>query len=247
MNLVILSPSKNPRTMEHKIKAETRSIVGKKVKKIRNAGYIPGAVYGFKGLFNLQISTKEFTKLYDDVGTTAVVEVDIAGKNHNCYIGEVQMDPVSREYMHVSFREVNLNVETTSTVPFVLHGQDESPAVKEEESMIILSMDEIELRGLPKNLPEEIELNVSGFHAGDTITVEEIKLPEGVELVHDEKEDRQRVVVTTASAVQDEEEIDVQAATEELQAQEDEAAENTKEGAGAGDDTGAQEAKDKKE
>lgn len=194
------------------LKAQDREITKKKVSKLRKDGLVPAAVFGFKGNSNIQISAKEFEKVYKEAGTTALVELVLDSKKHNVYVDEVQINPATRQFLHVSFREVNMNVEITSTVPFVLIGAEESPAVKDEQMLVILSRNDVDVRGLPSVLPAEIEINVSEFKAGDTIILKDIKLPEGVEYVYeDQLED---VVVTTTSAVQEEIIEDVQAAIE---------------------------------
>jgi large subunit ribosomal protein L25 len=198
------------KAMSENIKAESREILKKKVKNLRTQGIIPGAVYGFKGTFNVQLNNKEFSKLFDEIGHTSVLELTIGDKTHNVFIDEVQMNPATRVYTHVTFKEVNMNVETTAEIPFELTGEELSPAVKDEESIIILSKTFVLLRGLPKDLPPQITIDVSGFHAGDTVVLKDIKLPEGVAAVHEEE--LEDVVVTTTSAVQAEIIEDVNAA-----------------------------------
>lgn len=204
--------------MEYSITAEIREITNKKAKALRKHGLVPGAIYGFHGNYNIQLSSLPFSQLYKEAGTTALVSLTLDGKKHNCYIEEVQMNPVTREYTHVSFREVNMREEMTAEVPFELSGQEESLAVKEQESLIILSKPTVELRGLPTNLPQSIIIDVSKMNAGDTITLKDIVLPEGVVLVHEE--DLEEVIATTVLAVQAQEAVDVNAEMEAKVAEE---------------------------
>lgn len=197
---------------QYTLKAQKRYITKKKVKKLRNSGVIPAAIFGYNGNFNIQLDRKEFNKIYDKAGNTSVVDIELEGKTHSVYISEVQMNPVTREWIHASLREIKMNEEITASIPLVLVGAEESPAVKNEQMLVILSVNEIELRGLPRKLPSEIKLDVSGFHANDTLTVKDIKLPTGVTLVRDDEESMNEVIVTTASAVQAEIVEDVQAA-----------------------------------
>lgn len=199
---------------QYTIKAQVRTKTRKKAKSLREQGVIPAAIFGYKGNYNIQINEKDFSKLFAQVGNTKIVDVDLDGETHSVYINEVQRDPVTRRWIHVSFREVKMDEEITASIPFVLVGADESPAVKNEQMLVILSLNEIELKGLPSKLPSEITLDVSGFHAGDVLKVKDIKLPEGVKLVHDSEEDLEEVIVTTTSAIQDEAIENVQAAIE---------------------------------
>jgi large subunit ribosomal protein L25 len=203
--------------MEFTIKAEPREVTKKKVKQLRNQGLVPAAIYGFNGNVNVQFVEKEFAKVLSKAGHTSVVELDLGGKNHNVIIDEVQINPVTREIKHVSLREVNMKVEITADVPFEIQGEELSPAVKEQSSLIILSTPSVEVRGLPKSIPHAITIDVSALAAGDTITLKDIKLPEGLELVR--AEDIDMTVVTTTSALQEEVEINVNEAMAEATAE----------------------------
>lgn len=194
----------------YKLQANKREITKKQVKNLRKVGTLPAAIFGYKGNFNIQLNTKEFIKVYADAGHTSVVDIDFSDKVHSVLINEVQINPFTRDFLHVSLREVKMDEEITAEIPFVLIGAEESPAVKDESNLVILSQNAIELKGLPRNLPQEITIDVSGFHAGDTLEFKDIKLPEGITVAHDE--DLEAVIVITASAVQEELEIDVNAA-----------------------------------
>jgi large subunit ribosomal protein L25 len=192
------------------LQSEPREVLKKRVKNLRKAGLIPAAIFGYKGTFNIQVNLKEFTKLYADASHTGIVEVLLEGKKHSVIIDEVQFNPVSGDWTHASLRELRMDEEITAEIPFVLEGAEESPAVVDEESLVILSTSEVELRGLPRALPQEIVINVSAFHAGDTIILKDVKLPEGVVLVthgnseEEEAEELETVIVTTTSAIQEE-------------------------------------------
>ncbi len=189
---------------QYKIKASTRDITKKKVQKLRKAGLIPAAIYGYNGNFNIQLDEKEFIHLYEVVGNTKVVDVELDGKVHHAYISEVQVNPVSRSVLHVSFREVSLKEEITASIPFVLVGAENSPAEKEHKHIVILAIPNVELRGLPTKMPSEITIDVSHLSAGDTIHIKDIQLPAGVVLVHTDPDYLNQVVVTTAPATQEE-------------------------------------------
>jgi large subunit ribosomal protein L25 len=194
--------------MEHKLSAQPREVVKKQVKQLRKAGFVPAAIFGYKGNFNVQLPIKEFTKVFSDAGHSTIVDIDVNGTIHSVLVDEVQINPLTRDAVHVSLREVRMDEEITVEVTVELSGEEESPAVKDEETLIILTQSTIEVRGLPKSLPSEITIDVSGFHAGDTLTLTQIKLPEGVHLVSHQLEEGEEqddpTIVTTASAIQEE-------------------------------------------
>lgn len=227
------------------LKAQDRELTKKKVNRLRKEGLVPAAVFGFKGNTNLQVNAKEFGKVYSEAGTTALIELTTEAGKHNVYVDEVQINPATRSFLHISFREVRMDEEMTSTVPFVLVGAEESPAVKDQQMLVLLSENEIELRGLPANLPAELTIDVSAFNAGDTIVMKDIKLPEGVALVREE--DGEKVIVTTTSAIQEEIIEDVQAAIEADAAEKNADGTEGAEGEAATTEGGEAKAEDKKE
>lgn len=190
--------------MEQALNVNLRDKTKEKNRRLINEGIIPAAIYGYKGNFNIKVNDKEFVSLYKQSGTTSLIKLSLDGKVHNVYIQEAQFDPVYRNYTHISFREVNLNEEIISTVPFVIENAEASPAVKEQNHLVILAISEIDLRGLPSNLPQEIKLDASKFNAGDSIHMNEIELPEGVALVHEE-DANQTVMITTDATIKEEE------------------------------------------
>jgi large subunit ribosomal protein L25 len=186
------------------LKAENREVTGKKVKTLRKDNLTPAAIFGYKGNFNVQVDTKELIRVYSDAGHTTVVDIEVGDATHSVIINEVQINPVTRIPTHVSLREVRMDVEITAEIPFLLTGADESPAVKDQEQLVILSRNFIELKGLPRKLPSEITIDVSGFNAGDTITLKDIELPDGITLIQEGEEALEEVIVTTTSAIQEE-------------------------------------------
>lgn len=205
--------------MELKLNAEKRINTGKKAKKILSQDYIPSAIYGYKGNFNIQVKVKDFRKIFELGGYTSIIDLVLENEDHSTYIQEIQIDPVSRNPIHISFREVDVTKEVSQYIPFVLTNEEKSPAVREQSGLVLLSLQEIELYGLPKNLPKELVIDASSMNLGDVITVSDIKLPEGVELVR--SEESSMPVVTTASSV-----------IEDISTESDETKEDIQEGAG---------------
>lgn len=208
---------------KHTIEAQPRAVIKKGVKRLRKEGLVPAAIFGYKGNINIQLNAKIFKKVYEAAGHTTIVEVELEGKKHNVLIDEAQINPVTREVSHVSLREVRMDEEITMAIPLELVGSDEAPAVKDENQMIILAVTELEVKGLPGNMPSEIKIDVSKFHAGDTLTLSQVVLPEGVVFVEhaeDVDEDGQPVdptVATTVSAEISEESPIAEAAAEDAE------------------------------
>jgi len=93
-------------------------------------------------------------------------------------------DPVSGKPLHVDFRQVNLKEKVTANIPIEIIG--ESPAIKEKDGVLVTPLDEIEVEALPTDLPESIQVDISGLaNIGDSITVADLKVGDKVEIQTD--------------------------------------------------------------
>ncbi|MBC7512628.1 50S ribosomal protein L25 [Candidatus Saccharibacteria bacterium] len=169
------------------LKLDERAVHGKKVAQLRKEGLVPAVVYG-PGIdpVSVQLLDSTFTKLYRQAGTYTPVHLTIGAKKHIAMIKDVDRDPVRGSIRHVSFHAVNAKENVIAEVPIHLIGEGESEA--EKNGLIILqALDKIEVRALPMNLPEAIEISTVGLKdAGDKVTLADAKLDEGVEFVeHD--------------------------------------------------------------
>lgn len=163
---------------------EPRSVHGKKVKALRKQGVVPVVVYG-SGVeaTSAQVTENVFDKLYRKVGRHTPVTLSLEKKKHIALVKEVDTDPVTHRTLHVSFHAVKANEPVLAEIPIRLIGEGESLA--EKEGLVILqALEQIEVRALPLELPEALEVSIVDMkEPGDRVTVGDIKLPEGVEIV----------------------------------------------------------------
>lgn len=169
------------------LKVEERDVHGKKVAKLRDQGYTPGVVYG-PGIdpMSVQVPEGELKRVVKAAGKHTPVHLT-GSKRRLAMIKDVDIDPVKNAIQHVSFHAVNVNDPVVAEVPVRLAGEGESEA--EKAGLVILqNLDSVEVRALPMDLPEALEASVLGLkEAGDKLTLGDVKLPEGVELVeHDD-------------------------------------------------------------
>lgn len=167
------------------LKAEKRTVLGKKVKKLRREGFLPGNVYG-KGLrsYALQVKLVDFEAVYKEAGETGLVDLTFDTKTKPVLIKNLQMNHATRTLLHVDFYQVNLKEKVKTTVPIVLIG--EAKAVAEKVGMLLQNLSDVEIEALPDSLPENIEVNVQHLaEVGDQVTVADLKAPEGVEILTD--------------------------------------------------------------
>lgn len=168
-----------------KITVEKRKVTGRKVKKLRKEGILPGNIYGKKvKSLAVQVPLEDFLLVYQKVGETGIVEVKVAGESESrpALIHNVQFDPVSDKPLHVDFHQVSLTEKITTKIPVEIVGK--SPAVEQKIGVLIQPLDEIEIEALPTELPDQFTVDISGLKEVDqAITVGDLKAPEGVKIL----------------------------------------------------------------
>jgi len=164
------------------LKAQKREILGKKVKRLRSDGIIPGHVFG-KNVETEHISVKlpDFKKTYSQAGETGLIDLKIGEeKIRPVLIRDVQLDPLSELPLNIDFYQVNLAEKVTVSVPIILTGK-EPELVHMGEAVVIQPVSEVEVEALPAELPEEIEVDISLLkQINDALLVSDLKIPEGV-------------------------------------------------------------------
>jgi large subunit ribosomal protein L25 len=147
---------------------------------LRSAGFIPAIIYG-EGKEGIKISleTLSFKRAYKkSIGEAAFFDIEIEGKIYNSIIKEKQIHPVTREFTHIDFLELHAGKTITLSIPVKYVG--DPIGVAEGGLMEILKRD-VEVSCLPKDVPEDIVVDVSKLKIGDSIHFGEITLPENLE------------------------------------------------------------------
>lgn len=159
-----------------KLKAEERKVLGRKIKKLRREGTLPGNLFGKKiKSVSLQLPMADFEKVYKEAGETGLIDLEVGGSVHPVLIHHLQISPVTGVYLHADFHEVSLTEKTTAKVPVVLSG--EAPAIVQSLGVLINPISEIEVEALPQDLPESIIVDISKLEAVDqAITIADLKL-----------------------------------------------------------------------
>lgn len=156
-----------------KLNVTTRENAGKKwAKKIRRDGQIPGIFYQH-GQKNIQISIDKKELLIFLRQEAALISALFDGKEmKNCVVRELQIDPLSREPIHVDLMGVSMTEKLTVAVPIHLTGVPDG--VKNQGGSLSQILREIEIECLPADIPEHLEFDVSALQIGDTISVKSI-------------------------------------------------------------------------
>ena len=165
-----------------------REVCGKKVRALRRQGITPGVVYGFgMEAMPIQAEAREVLRVYRAAGKHAPVQL-AGSKRRIAMIKNVELNPIKSEIIrHISFHAVRTDEPVVAEIPIRLSGVGGSEA--ERAGLVVLqSLEKIEVKALPMDLPEALEVSISGLvKEGDRVTVGDIVLPAGVELIeHDD-------------------------------------------------------------
>jgi large subunit ribosomal protein L25 len=167
--------------MELKLTVTKRTTSGSRVAKaLRSAGELPAVVYGaVKETQPITLKTVEFEKVWKSAGESTLISLDGLGSETLVLIQDVTTDPLYNTPIHADFLAVNADKPVEVDVPLVFVGV--APAEKELGGTLVKVMHEIEIEALPKNLPHEIEVDISSLKTfDDQVRVEDIVLPKGV-------------------------------------------------------------------
>lgn len=164
-----------------KLTAQKRELTGHKVRKLRREGILPANLFGKKiKSQSLQVNLKEFLKVFEKTGETGLIDLIIDGKETRpVLVGNVQIEPVSDQPLHVDFHQVNLEEKVAVAVPIHLVG--EAPAVVQDEGVLVQPLAEVEVEALPTDLPDHLEADISSLDKIDAaVRVADLKVPKGV-------------------------------------------------------------------
>ncbi|MDL1897526.1 50S ribosomal protein L25 [Anaerolineae bacterium CFX7] len=166
------------------LSVKPREIVGKQVRALRRAGWIPLSVYGAHTTAkNLQAEERPLRTVLHKAGHNRLIRLDNGdGKPHLVIAREIQREPISGNLWHVDFQEISLTEKMQVEVPIVLHGT--SPIVKSGNGLLLRGLEKIAVRVLAADLIPEIQLDISGLqNIGDSIHVSNLELGDKVEIL----------------------------------------------------------------
>jgi large subunit ribosomal protein L25 len=149
-------------------------------RRLRTADRIPGVVYGH-GMDPLSVSVARRdlrVALSGDSGMNTILDLTVNGEVFPSLVKDIQRHPVKRNVQHIDFIQVDLNEEVIVRVPVRLVG--ESKVVEAEGGLVDVTMNVIEVRTTPRNIPSAVVIDISEMDMETTIRVADIPLPAGV-------------------------------------------------------------------
>lgn len=183
---------------------------------LRRSGLIPGVLYGGEEEpKKISIMEKDIVKASEISGfATQILKISIDGKKADVVVKEIQKHPATSRILHADFMRVNPDSKITLIVPIRTLNDENCIGIKVSGGQINHLINDIEISCLASNLPEQLEIDVEEMDIGDTVSLSEIELPEGVEItILSQGEDRDQAVVSVTEA----REIIIEEEVEELE------------------------------
>ena len=171
-------------------------------RRLRISGKTPGIVYG--GDTQPQLIEIDHNALWHALKKesfhASVLEMDLGGTVSKVLLRDVQYHPFRQLVQHIDFQRVDARTRMTMKVPVHFKGEEESEAVKIEMNLVNHVTTELEVNCLPAELPEFIEVDLTGLKKNGTVTLKDIKLPRGVRWVSHGKSNLVLVSATPPAA-----------------------------------------------
>ncbi|MEJ0021945.1 MAG: 50S ribosomal protein L25 [Candidatus Doudnabacteria bacterium] len=165
------------------IEATKRTILGKRVKTLRQAGKLPGILYGHNTeTAEIEIKEKDFSKAFKQAGESTLVNLVMDGKTTPVLIYDVQHHYLNGQPLHVDFYAVNMTEKLKVRVPIQFTG--ESQAVKGLGGTLLKNLSDVEVECLPADIPKYFEIDISSLNTfEDAIRIQDLKVSDKVTIL----------------------------------------------------------------
>ncbi len=153
-------------------------------RRLRRSGFVPGIIYGAgKETISLTIDHNQLLrKLNVDNFLSSIISIQINDKKEDVLIKDIQVHPSKQQVMHLDFLRIKSDEIIRVSVPVIFLNEESAIGVKLEGGTVTPLMNEIEVSCLPKNLPENLEIDIIDMKVDDMLYLEDIELPDGVEI-----------------------------------------------------------------
>jgi len=168
-----------------KFTAFERSVQGTGAsRRLRNAGKVPGIVYGAGQPATIELDHNAlYLALKKEAFHSSILDMELAGSVQKVLLRDFQLHPWKQQVLHVDFQRVDETTRLRKKVPLHFSGEEASPAVKTDKCLVSHVTNELEVECLASQLPEFINIDLSGLAKGTSLHVSDLKLPEGIKAV----------------------------------------------------------------
>jgi len=170
---------------KNKLQAFSREEKQKESKKLRRSGFVPAVLYGSGSKnINLKVKRQDIEKMYAHNDVSGLIDLSIDGAEPvKTIIKDEQRDSLKDKLVHLDFYKVNM--KNKIDVEVQLHFINESKAVRELGGVLIKNLETLEVKCLPSEMLEKIDIDLSALVTlDDHIRVGDLKLPEGIEVAN---------------------------------------------------------------
>jgi len=190
--------------LDKPVKLSERTVVRKKLSTLRADGMVPAVIHNH-GAESVHVMAPELelVRIYREAGKHHPLNLEVGSEKYLALIKDAHFNPVKRRLQHVVFQAIRKDEKVEAEVP--IHIEGEIPAEK-IGLMILRQLDHVEVEALPANLPDELTVDgakLAELH--DKITVADLKVPEGVEVLTEAEHPIAMVVETKAQMAEEEE------------------------------------------
>ena len=164
------------------ISGNLRNNVGKGASRsLRRVGKIPAIIYGDKkDSISVDIEEKEYKRLMNQPGIySRLIDLSINGETNVVLTRDIQIHPLTENPLHVDFLRIGKGSVINVSVPVVNLNEEESPGLK-SGGVLNIVRHQLELDCPAENIPDKIEIDLTGLVVGDSIHISSVNLPEGV-------------------------------------------------------------------
>jgi large subunit ribosomal protein L25 len=154
------------------IEGQLRTESGKKsTRQLRSQELVPGVIYGGEKEVNFSAPAKAFKNLVY-TPEFQVAEVSVEGKSYRCILKDLQFDKVSDELIHVDLLELVADKKVVATLPLKFTG---AAAGVKAGGKLVTKIKALKVKALPKDLRENIEVDITNLELNGNIRVEDVK------------------------------------------------------------------------
>ena len=153
-------------------------------RRLRIAGKVPGIVFGAGEPAMVEVDHNAlFHAMKKEAFHSTILEMELNGTTSQVLLRDYQMHPYKPQVLHVDFQRVDNTTKITKKIPLHFIGEAESPAVKTDKCTVNHVITELMISCLAQQLPEFIEVDLSGLTLGHSLHINDIKLPAGVKAI----------------------------------------------------------------
>jgi large subunit ribosomal protein L25 len=153
-------------------------------RKLRQTGYVPAVIYGHgEQTRSVAVDAHELELLFSRVHVeNTIIDLNVEGEKKpiRALVREVQTHPARGSIVHVDFYQIHAGERVHVQIPINFVG---TPAGVRAGGILQHTMDELDVRVSSDNIPESIDIDVTGLEIGDSIHVSELQIPEGMEVL----------------------------------------------------------------